>query len=213
MWSPEEGRLIKLFSLHVFLPGASALLGNASRLLVYSGVLAIVLAWIVIVVSWSLNRDWFSYSEGAFSDLGSRRSCCPEVFNYGLIIVGFLFSIYGVGIVSSARSKAGVVGGSYVSLAGVFLALVGVYPEETEPHGCVAVMFFLLAYAGLILALLEAARSSRLAVIALAVMVASIVVGVVVGATAGWPSVAVLETYLTVFIDLGVIASARAYKA
>ena len=131
LWSPEEGRLIKLFSLHVFLPGASALLGNASRLLVYSGVLAIVLAWIVIVVSWSLNRDWFSYSEGAFSDLGSRRSCCPEVFNYGLIIVGFLFSIYGVGIVSSARSKAGVVGGSYVSLAGVFLAPVGVYPEET----------------------------------------------------------------------------------
>ena len=188
---------------------------NASRLLVYSGVLAIVLAWIVIGVSWSLNRDWFSYSRGAFSDLGSKRSCCPEVFNYGLIIVGFLFTIYGVSIAYSARIKIGVVGGSYVSLAGVFLSLVGVYPEETKPHGCVAVMFFLLAYVGLILALLDAmaTRRSRLAVIALTAMVLSIVAGVIIGATVGWPSIAILETYLVLFIDLGVIVLVRVHTA
>jgi hypothetical membrane protein len=184
---------------------------STPRLLAYSGVLAVVLAWIIIGVSWSLNRDWFSYSKGAFSDLGSKRSCCPEVFNYGLITVGFLFFIYGVSIAYSARTKAGVAGGSYVSLAGFFLALVGVYPEETKPHGCVAVMFFLLAYTGLMLSLLEATRRSRLAVIALAAMALSVVAGLIVGATTGWPSVAILETYLILFIDLGVVALARSY--
>ncbi len=190
-----------------------ALPGFASRILIYSGILVIVLAWIVIGVSWSLNWDWFSYSKGAFSDLGSKRSCCPEVFNYGLIIVGLLLSIYGVVVAYSARTKTGVAGGSYISLAGVFLSLVGVYPLETKPHGCVAVMFFLLAYTGLILALLEAARKSRLAAMTVVAMVLSIVIGVIVGVTIGWPSIAILETYLIVFIDLGIIALTRAYTA
>lgn len=74
-------------------------------------------------------------------------------------------------------------------------------------------MFFLLAYTGLILALLEAARKSRLAAMTVVAMVLSIVIGVIVGVTIGWPSIAILETYLIVFIDLGIIALTRAYTA
>ena len=176
-----------------------------TRILLFLGPLVAVAAWLVILASWWLNRSWFTYTRHAFSDLGGSRSCCPGLYNYGLIVLGTLFSLYGIGVTIRARTKLGVVGGGYIVIAGIFLALIGVFPAGTRHHVCVSTWFFIQSYLGLILVLAEAARQSGAAKYVLAAMLASIPTGVAIAIWPGWPSAAVLETYLILFIDTAVI--------
>lgn len=121
-------------------------------------------------------------------------------------MLGVLFSLYGIGVTIRTRTKLGVVGGGYIVVAGVFLALIGVFPAGTRHHVCVSTWFFIQSYLGLILVLAEATRHSKAAKYALTAMLASIPTGVAIAAWPGWPSAAVLETYLILFIDTAVIA-------
>jgi len=97
------------------------------RILICMGLVAIAFAWVVIGASWILN-PWFVFTEDAFSDFGGSESCCPELYNYGLMITGMLIVLYGLAICIVADEKLEVAGGSYVILAGIFLALIGVFP-------------------------------------------------------------------------------------
>ena len=178
------------------------------RVLLFLGPSVAVAAWLVILASIWLNQDWFIYTRHAFSDLGGPRSCCPGLYNYGLIVLGTLFSLYGIGVTIRARAKLGVVGGGYIVIAGIFLALIGVFPAGTRHHVCVSTWFFIQSYLGLILVLAEAARHSKAAKYALIAMLASIPAGIAIALWPGWPSAAVLETYLILFIDIAVIVTA-----
>jgi hypothetical membrane protein len=51
----------------------------------YSGIIAVILAWVVIAVSISVN-PWFVFTKNAFSDLGGPYATDPWIYNYGLII-------------------------------------------------------------------------------------------------------------------------------
>lgn len=181
------------------------------RLLILLGPLAAAAGWLVIGVSWWLNRGWFVYTRDAFSDLGGSESCCPQVYNYGLMIVGALVALHGVGAAMAAATRSGVTGGAYMALAGVFLALIGVFPSGTRPHVFVSTWFFVQADLALLLLLWEAYRVRRdawsLAGLALAVL--AFPVAGLVGVAVGWPSAAVLETYGVLIIDVGVLAGAR----
>ena len=164
-------------------------------------------AWLVILASWWLNRDWFTYTRDAFSDLGGSRSYCPGLYNYGLIMLGALFSLYGIGVAISARTKLGTVGGGYIVVAGIFLALIGAFPAGTRHHVCVSTWFFIQSYLELILVLAGAARHSKAAKYSLTAMLASIPAGIAIAIWPGWPSAAVLETYLILFMDVAVIVA------
>ena len=177
------------------------------RVLLFLGPLTAVAAWLVILASWWLNRGWFTYTRHAFSDLGGSRSCCPGLYNYGLMVLGALFSLYGIGVTIRTRTKLGVVGGGYIVIAGIFLALIGLFPTGTRHHVCVSTWFFIQSYLGLILVLAETTRHSNAAKYALIVMLASIPTGIAIAVWPEWPSAAVLETYLILFIDLAVIAA------
>ena len=182
------------------------------RLVVTLSTAVVVLPWLVIAASWSLN-PWFDPLRGAYSDLGSPEARYPWVFNLGMVVSGVLVVALGIVVYSLSVSRLEAAGSTLLSEAGVFLALVGMFPEGTRPHSFVAAWFFLQLYASYIV--LGAALSRRslvegpaLATIgALAAPLASLVELLV-----GWPSVAMLETYAVLAADVGVVLLASAYR-
>jgi len=168
------------------------------------GVVSPLLAWIVIGIAWKMN-PWFNVLENAYSDLGGRHATDPWIYNYGLVTVGVLMAFYGVLLSCWARGKLGVIGASYMALAGVFLVLIGVFHEGTRPHTFVSTWFFIQADIALILL----GGEFRNKPLGLAVLVSSLLafpVAIAVETTVGWPSTAVLETYGILLIDYGVLA-------
>ncbi len=177
------------------------------RRLCLAGPLAVVAAWVVIGAAWALNSDWFAFTRHAFSDLGGPRSCCPGLYNYGLMAVGVLVAAYGACVAALAATRPGIVGGGYMALAGVFLALIGVFPTGTRPHVFVSTWFFVQADLALTLASVDAVLGGyRLGKPALALSLAAFPVAGLVEAAVGWPSAAVLEAYGIIVIDAVVLA-------
>ncbi|MEB3758303.1 MAG: DUF998 domain-containing protein [Desulfurococcales archaeon] len=168
------------------------------------GVASPLLAWIVIGIAWKMN-PWFNVLEDAYSDLGGQHATDPWIYNYGLVTVGVLMAFYGALLACWARGKLGVIGASYLALAGVFLVLIGVFHEGTRPHTFVSIWFFIQADIALIL-LGGEFRDKPLGLTVLLSSLLAFPVAIAVGATVGWPSTAVLETYGILLIDYGVLA-------
>jgi len=69
----------------------------------------------------------------------------------GTMIGGIFMIWYGIEIVKNHARKLQTLGGSYVILSGVFMMLIGVFPDGTKPHDFIAVVTFLSFYIGLML--------------------------------------------------------------
>lgn len=174
------------------------------RILIHTAPLAVILAWIIIGLSWYLNGEWFVFTENAYSDFGGSMSCCPQLYNYGLIIVGIILSLYGLSITGLASNKIEVAGGSYIVMAGIFLALIGIFPSGTRPHTFVSTWFFIQADVALIITELGLWRRlhTPASFAGLAASIAAFPVAIIVGVVFGWPSAAVIETYGIIVIDI-----------
>ncbi len=163
-----------------------------------AGPAAVALAWIVIVVSVALN-PWFSLWSNAFSDLGGPSANDPWVYNYGMISVASLIVIYGGCMVMGGLNRLHYVGGSFFMVAGLFLALVGVYHEGTYPHVFVSHWFFYQSDLSVLAWGLGSIRAQSRFTGCLELSIA--VVGPIVAAALRWPSAATLEAYGIVLID------------
>jgi hypothetical membrane protein len=179
------------------------LVGTSLRLL---GVVGAVLVWVVIYLAIQGN-PWFTFTEHAFSELGSPMADDPEVFNTGLIVLGGLFSLYAVALIQDASNKVETVGGAFTLLAGLFLTLIGVYPSGTAPHTFVSLWFFIQADIAIIAwgigILWSDWRRLGAAVIGIGV------VGPLIAAAVPWPSIAVVEAYGIVLMDAWVVLMLR----
>ncbi len=176
------------------------------------GLVAILVAWIVILTSWYIN-PWFRFFEHAFSDLGGPDANKPWLYNYGLIATGLLVVGYSIGLYHLSRVKMEVVGASFIFIAGVFLSLIGVYPSGTRPHVFVSSWFFIqmdLAIIAIGIGLIK--RGSKLGKYVLAIGLASPVLFLLVEKLAGWPSVAVGEAYGILAIDLAIVLASIEYR-
>lgn len=181
------------------------------RLIIYFGIVAVIFAWIVIGASWVLN-PWFVFTRDAFSDFGGPHSSCPGLYNYGLIITGMFVVIYSFAICSLAKNKLEIIGGAYVALAGIFLALIGIFPSGTEPHGFVSTWFFLQMFIALIiLGLGMKIRGLKYGREITIIAAISVPLAIILEILWGWPSAAVLETYGIIIIDICVIMVSMAY--
>jgi len=163
----------------------------AERPLRYLGIAALTLAVLSIAAAWLVN-PWFSLWRHAYSDLGGPRAYQPWIFNYGLVASGLLTSLYSLWLFKSSLNKFECAGSAFTFIAGLFLALIGMFPLGTDPHFFVSVWFFvqigLAAVAwglGLIYRGAKWLGSASLLIVALSVAAASIV---------KWPSIAALET-------------------
>ncbi len=155
----------------------------------YSGILAGLVYW--LFVAWSISRNrWFSFFHNALSDLGDpSKATSPWIYNCGLIVSGifvFAFSLY---LIIASENKLQTVGGAYVSISALFLALIGVFHGGTRPHVFVSTYFFVQFFLGSILYGLGSGRR--------ALRYGSVLIFLLAlfGTFIDWPSVALGETY------------------
>lgn len=167
-----------------------------------TGVMAALLAWIVIILAIQYN-PWFQVTKHAFSDLGGPSAEEPLIFNYGLITMSILTSLYAIALIKNATNKAETVGGAFMIITGIFLALIGVYPSGTEPHTFISIWFFVQADITVIawgIGLLLRGWK-RTGIISLGMGIG----GPLITPFINWPSIAVLEAYGIILINAWVI--------
>lgn len=180
-----------------------ALVGKPLRL---AGIAGAILVWVVIYFAISHN-PWFVFTEHAFSDLGGPMSEDAEIFNNGLIGLGGLFILYALTLIGDAINKVETVGGAFALMAGVFLALIGVYPSGTTPHTFVSIWFFVQADVAITVwgigILLSGWDVFGLVFTCIGI------VGPLIAVVVPWPSIAVVEAYGIALIDVWVVLMLR----
>jgi hypothetical membrane protein len=182
-----------------------ALVGKPLRL---AGVAGAILAWVVIYFAINHN-PWFVFTEHAFSDLGGPIAEDAEIFNNGLIVLGGLFILYALTLIWDANNKVETVGGAFALMAGIFLALIGVYPSGTSPHTFVSIWFFVQADVAITVwgigILLSGWDVFGLVFTCIGI------VGPLIAVVATWPSIAVVEAYGITLIDVWVVLMLRVH--
>ncbi len=97
-----------------------------------------------------------------------------------------LFSLY---LIVTSNNKPQAVGGAYVSVSAIFMALIGIFHEGTSPHVFVSAYFFVQFFAGvLVYGLGRKERILRHSSILLFLQA-------IAGTLLPWPATALLETY------------------
>ncbi|KUH34525.1 hypothetical protein APY94_01520 [Thermococcus celericrescens] len=164
------------------------------RLIRYSGFAGGIVYW--LFVAWSISRNgWFSFFHNALSDLGSPEMArSPSIYNYGLIVTAVFMFVFSIYLVLASENRLQTVGGAYVSISSLFLALIGVFHAGTRPHSFVSTYFFIQFFLG---ALIYGAGSERKEVRYGSVLIFLLAL---FGTFLEWPSVALIETYEIVLI-------------
>ncbi|MEM4570516.1 MAG: DUF998 domain-containing protein [Desulfurococcaceae archaeon] len=175
----------------------------------YTGLIAVVLAWIVIAVSIAYN-PWFNLFKYALSDLGDpRRANLPWIYNTGLIATGAVASVYSFYLAYRSTSKIHTFASAQVFVAGLFLALIGVFPSGTRPHVFVSVWFFIQMWLALLATLTGMVVEQRKTHATLLGLLA--VIGPTGALLVKWPSVAILEIYGIIIINIYVAVLTKTF--
>ena len=160
----------------------------------YSGILAGLVYW--LFVTWSISRNrWFSFFQNALSDLGDpSKAASPWIYNYGLMVSGLLVFLFSLYLIAASENKLQTVGGAYISISALFLALIGVFHGGTRPHVFVSTYFFVQFFLG---AILYGVGSGRKALRYGSVLIFLLAL---LGRLPHWPSVALGETYEIILV-------------
>ncbi len=172
----------------------------------FTGLVASALFWVVASLSIAYN-PWFSFTRDAFSDLGGAGASQPWIYNYGLMITALFATLFSVFLVDAAKNKVEMVGGALMLVAGIFLALIGVYHSGTMPHTFVSSWFFVQADLAIIVWGAGLIIEKRNALGAASVVMG--VVGPLLAEAVRWPSAAVVEAYGIILISAWIVLALR----
>ncbi|MEM1873971.1 MAG: DUF998 domain-containing protein, partial [Acidilobaceae archaeon] len=157
--------------------------------------LALAVFIVALVFSTYLNRDWFSFTANALSDLGSDRARAPLIFNASLIVSAVVLAGYSIYL----YERFGKAVATSMLATSLMLAGVGLFPEGRSLHVFFAVLFFAMAYVTVALTSIKLyARGSAGLSLALAFLILVAMMGLLIP----WPSVALLELYLIAVMTL-----------
>jgi len=172
------------------------------KLFRYAGLAAAILFYIVSLLSIHYN-SWFIFTKHAFSDLGGLEAQKSGIYNWGMIILGVLILLYSLTLIQDAINKVETVGGAFTFIAGIFLALIGIYPSGTQPHNFVSTWFFTQAELAMLTwgigLLLNDWKGFGNVILAMGIL------GPIGAIVIQWPSVAIIEAYGIVIIDIWVV--------
>lgn len=161
------------------------------------------------IVAATLLAPRFSWTGNALSDLGAAGASTAPLFNGTLVVSGLLGVPFALLVVGARENWLGRLGAALVAAAMPALALVGVFALPSPTHGPVAVAFFVLFTAGILLdgagGVLAGRREGALSV-GLAV---AHVLGWVLWGVAGLPGVALPEAVGTVALWVWVLRRFR----
>lgn len=184
-----------------------------------SGILAGICFIVGYSIAWAMS-PWYVFGGHYLSDLGVGEGALA--FNMGAISAGLILIPFAWGLWSVLRTHVlGELGSLACAVAGIFLFLVGVFPEHAEPEGihyAVSVSFFSFIMAALMLLIWPLSRSppfSRLAApLTLIVVILSAAVAVTFKEGPLIETIAVLQIIVWGFVvSLQMVISTRSERA
>jgi len=156
------------------------------------GVVSGISGWLIILASIQRN-PWFVFTEHAFSDLGRPTATDAWLFSNGMILTGLVIVLYGIYLVQESFNKPTTVGAAFLLITGGFLTLIGVFPSGTDPHFFVSVGFFTMSDLA-ILAWGSGLLGGEQDVFG-KIYVGLGILGPIMTAIIPWPSIAVVEAF------------------
>ena len=173
------------------------------------GLFAAISGWITIFVSISYN-PWFVFTRDAFSDLGGERTLYPWIYNYGLIITGFIIILYSIVQLYDSVNRVEAFGSGYTSIMGIFLMLIGIFPSGTRPHIFVSTWFFIQGDLAIIIwgigMILRGLKKLGVFILVLGL------VSPIIGFGVDWPSAATAEAFGVIVLDIWILAMLKIHK-
>ncbi|MCL4383510.1 MAG: DUF998 domain-containing protein [Candidatus Marsarchaeota archaeon] len=169
------------------------------KILLLFGIFAIISVFIWISSAMIINPS-FNFFKGALSQLGSSGANNPWVYNIGLIFTAVLLFIFAIGLLLYSKNKIEEVGSSFLMVAAIFLALIGIFHGGTYPHDFVSVYFFVQSGLSIIiwgLGLLFNNKKQGISIL----LIAFIAIGIA-EIIKNFVSTAVIETFGTAVIGL-----------
>ena len=150
---------------------------NSHRLIGVSGVMAVIifsLLWFMAAVD---DPSWI-FSETMLSTLGvSVSGDAALFFNVGCIVSGLLIMVSGMGMAILTKKEYSAAGVA-IAFGGLFLTLVGLFPEDLETmHNFVTGTMFLLFIIGMILMTIGDWKEDRALFGGLAMMFLAVILG------------------------------------
>jgi len=115
------------------------------RYITYSGIIGPLIAFVGIALAIFVNRDWWSLTNNAISDLGHINREYNYILNISLMLsatVTFPSIIYYAKSALENRKFVLLSGLILFAMAIVGLFLIGVFPEGSSLHGKVSYFFF-----------------------------------------------------------------------
>jgi len=159
----------------------------------WTGISAVILFFVIAYVS-SLYNPWFSIWHNAYSDLGTTHAKNMWIFNYGLMfIVSPLMLIFAIYLIYKSENKLQTVGGSFITMAAIFIFFIGLFHKGTGPHDFVALWFFWQYFIGIPLYCIGRGKT-WLGITLFALFIAGFLIP--------FPSIALAETYALVLIGM-----------
>ena len=165
------------------------------------GLVSGISGWLVILASIQRN-PWFVFTEHAFSDLGGPEATDAWLFSNGMILTGLVIILYGVYLVHVSFNKPTTVGAAFLLITGGFLTLIGVFPSGTEPHFFVSVGFFTMSDLSILAWGMGLIGGNRDGLGKL--FVALGVLGPLLAVFVPWPSIAVVEAFGILIMNMWV---------
>lgn len=168
----------------------------------YTGIIVVVISWIILGISIYQN-PWFNIFVHAFSDLGKIEANCPWIFNTGLMILGCMTCIYSLYLAYSTMNKFYIYSSALMFIAGIFLILIGVFPINSKYHDFVSIWFFIQMWLSLITTAIGMTINRKFLYSVILWII--VVIGPLGSMLIEWPSIALLETYGIMLINIYVI--------
>ncbi len=155
------------------------------------------------ITAWALS-PWYDFGGDYLSDLGIGEGAFA--FNIGVMSAGLITIPFAWGLWNALHNHIlGKLGSLVCALAGIFLFLVGVFPEDQVPiHYIVSVSFFASLGVAVIILALPMVRSPvfrRVAApLTVVMIVLTIVLVILLGTGPLMETIAVLEALVWVFV-------------
>jgi Predicted membrane protein len=112
-----------------------------------AGVVFFAVCWIIAAAG---DPGWV-LGENMISDLGASGLDTEVVFNIGCIMGGMLVMVSGIGMTTIKNEKIYFATGIITALAGAFLTMIGLFPEDVgDAHVIFAVLVFAALLVGMI---------------------------------------------------------------
>ncbi|WP_276929967.1 DUF998 domain-containing protein [Ferroplasma acidiphilum] len=119
------------------------------------------------------------------------------------MVTGLLIALFAIAAIANSRNSVENTGSAFFIIAGLFLALIGIYHEGTYPHDFVSIWFFIIAsiaYATIGISLLFT-KFRRVGIAILIILPVSWVLFIEIP----WQSVAEDEIFGVIVIDIMVL--------